>query len=382
MKQLTYILLLICFFSSCEKDIPTPREESGSHTVMFSLSGVENLFSTDVTRTSNVRVVDLSNFDVMFYLFRQEAGSDKYRLAVKRQVEETIFTMEVDANINYKYVIAAAKKLPGADVNPLIIAKDYNTMNVMGGTFEVQDASVTGECYMHNCFFDICGNVQYAGGEKKSMNDPPEIFADGFSLLTSYDFHTPVDIVLKRQMGAVEFKITGLTPGVGHTFECSIPSDYYRLYLSQIAREDVNADYTSQNTGLNADLFDLANVDVGDYYGKIAEVNGTSSLLYFTKKETVTTAENYDFYIYMPYTIASESVSAASLYYKGNANGSMNLGDGILSLTIDGTRNYTYAKPFPVYRNKKSYFLLKGENDLECKLGNIDLDDDPWDGNN
>lgn len=383
MKKVFYILLLICLITSCREDEPDLPEVSGTtRTVTFNLSGVERLFGTSLTRASANQVVDLARFDVMFYLFRQIGGNGKYQLAVKKQVTEILFTMDVDAGVDYKYVIAAAVKIPGQAVNPLIVAKDYNTMDVMGGTFEVQDASTNGGSYLENCFFDISGNVDYTQDEAKSMNSNPEIFADGFDLLTSYDFHTPVDLVLKRQVGAVEFKITGLTPGVQHTFECAVPSDYYRLYLSQIVRGDVNKDHSSQNLGLNSDLFDLANVEAGDYYGKIAEANGTTSFLLFTKNETVTSGENYDFYMYMPYTIASQGTPTASLYYQGNANGSSSLGNGSLTLTIDGTRSYTYAKPFPVYRNKKSYFLLKGENDLECKLGNIGLDDDPWDGNN
>lgn len=383
MKQVFYILLLLCFFTSCERDILTVREENGdARTVTFNLSGVESPFVTTVTKATGKQAADLSELDVIFYLFKYVGKDDKYKLVNIKQVTEIIFTMAIDANTDYKYLIAAAKKIPGTGINPLIVAKDYNTMDVMGGTFEVRNATVADSSFIENCFFDISGSVAYTDGENISMNENPEIFADGFNLLTSYNFHTPVDVVLKRQVGAVEFKVTGLTPGTVHTFECSIPSDYYRLYLSQIVRKDVSSDYTSQNQGSNADLSDLAGVEAGDYYGKVAEANGASSFLYFTKKETVSSGENYNFFIYMPFTVASQNISTTSLYYQGNANGNPSLGDGSLTLTIDGTRGYTYTKPFPVYRNKKSYFLLKGDNDLECQLGNIGLDDDPWDGNN
>lgn len=364
-------------FTSCEKEMSTLIEKDEDvHTLTFNLSGIESPFETNITRAVNKQTIDLATFDVIFYLFEQTESD--YQLVVKKSITEVIFKIDgIKKEVNYKYVIAAAPKKAGCPINPLLVAKDYNTMEISG--FTVEDAAVKSS--IDNCFFDVFGPLTYSDGETIPINENPEIFADGFDLSTSFDFHTPVDIVLKRQMGAVEFKVTGLTPDTEHTFACSVPSDYYRLYLSQIVRESASKDYTSQNNGLNDKLGEY-NVDAGDYYGKIASVSGSSTLLSFTKQETITTSgDNYNFCIYMPYTIASESTVTTSLYNGGNANTSEELGAGTLTFTVDA-KTYTYIKPFPIYRNKKSYFLMKGDNELECKLGNINLDDDSWNGNN
>lgn len=380
MKKIFYIMLFMQLLTSCEKEMSTPMEKDGDvHTLTFNLSGIESPFDTNITRASGKQTIDLNTFDVMFYLFKQ-VGNDDYQLVVKKAITEVIFKIDaIEPEVNYKYVIVAAPKKAGSTINPILVAKDYNTMDILGGTFEVGDATVNSSIY--NCFFDMFGTRTYSDDDAITIDKNPEIFADGFDLSTSYDFHTPVDVVLKRQMGAVEFKVTGLSTGTEHTFACSIPSDYYRLYLSQIVRESASKDYTSQNNGLNDELNGYG-VDAGDYYGKIASVNSGSTLLSFTKQETITTSgSTYNFCIYMPYTIASESTVTTSLYNGGNANTSEALGAGTLIFTVDG-KTYTYSKPFPIYRNKKSYFLMKGDNELECKLGNINLDDDPWDGNN
>lgn len=372
MKYIAPFLFFICLFASCEKEIVVSREtDSNINTVTFKLSSIESSFTSNVTKAAANSVVNLSEYDVMFYLFKQtDLG---YQLTVKKPVTEILFKIEVEKEKNYKYVIAATKKRAGTGINPLIVAKDY----FQGYSGEVE-ATVESASLLSNCFFDICGtgSLAFGGGEEVSINENPEIYAGGFDLSTSYTFHTPVDIVLKRQIGAVEFRLTGLTPGTQHTFKCSVPSDYYRLYLSQIVRVDVNHDFDSQNKGVNEDT---GIIDGGDYYGN---VSGVSDFLYFTKEETLTvTSDKYNFYIYMPYTIASENTITNGLYSEGNANYSENIGQGTLTLTIDNTQNYTYSKAFPIYRNKKSYFLLKGENELECKLGNIALDDDEWNGN-
>lgn len=372
MKQIFYMLLLMFLIVSCEKEVSIPQENEEPHTVTFNLSGVETSFSSSFTKASGKPSIDFAKFDVMFYLFKQVNATDDYQLVGMKPITESIFEMTVEKDVSYKYVVAAAKKT-GTVPNPLVVAKDfYNSYT------EVESASVAAASLLNNCFFDICGDRTYQGGEEVPMNVNPEIFADGFNLVTSFDFHTPVDIVLRRQVGAVEFKLTGLTPGE-HTFKCSIPSDYYRLYLSQIVREDATKDYSSQNSGVNS-LLEEYGVDAGDYYGKITNANSGSDLLFFTKEEIVTTSDNYNFYIYMPYTIASAGISTTSLYYGGNANGSEGLNmSGNLTLIVDGT-SHSYDKPFPIYRNKKSYFLLKGDSELECKLGNIGLGDDSWNG--
>lgn len=390
MNRKVYFLLLLLPFISCQKENEWDLvNEEGTTSVTFQLNGLDNSdFSVSVTRAAETIIpVDFSQYAVRFYLF-EEKGTDRrgdraYVLKKSSDITEPTFTMEgLTANTNYKYVFIATPKVGKneTELTALLTPRDFGDFNPdnPSNTLQniTQDKSLISNSYLPMVKTEAF-NYSAATAEALESSD---IYTEGFDLSTSFTFHTPIGIVLKKQVGMVEFRIK-LTQGE-HNLSCSIPSDFYRLYLSQIVRVDMKSEYTSINHASvrNDSYADFTDYISGDYYSELASQLWGSSLLSFTKQQTVTVtnADEYTYFrIYMPYTTAVSVGTAVSDGQKANYNRASKAA-GTMTLTIDG-KNYTYGNAFPIYRNAKTYFYIQGDK-LVADFEGINLDDNEWDG--
>lgn len=389
MNRKIYFLLLLLPFISCQKENEWDAgNEEGTTSVTFQLNGLDNGdFSASVTRAAETIIpVDFSQYAVRFYLF-EENGTDRrgepaYILKESLDVTEPTFTMEkLTANANYKYVFIATKADKAeTEIKALLTPRDFGEFNPDYPDNTLPE--IKGQSLISNSYLPIAQTDAFDySATTAQAPESSDIYAEGFDLSTSFTFHTPIGIVLKKQVGMVEFRIK-LDAG-SHTLSCSIPSDFYRLYLSQIARVDMKSEYTSLNHAsvTNTSYADFTDYISGDYYSGF----GSPSLLSFTREETVTVtnADEYTYFrIYMPYTTAASVGTAVADEQKANYNRTSKAA-GTMTLTIDGT-SYTYKEAFPIYRDAKTYFYIQGDKLIADFTGGtdggIDLDDNEWDG--
>lgn len=381
MKYILLIPFFCCLFSCSEET--AMEETAATHTLTFNLSGH---FSTRTTQARTIDWIDFGKYMVKFYLFKENkgklhptTGKSVYVLESMREVTEPVVTIEVTPDTNYKYIFAATTK----GQSDLLTIKDFGTLNFDNYPVYGSPEAVVGTSVMDNCYFQLAAEdaFDYSGAANTTNRVDQELYADGYTINTSFNFSTPIGVVLRRQVGLVEFQLSNVKDG--DVVSCSVPTDYYRLYLTQINKINTTDNYQSSNEAFPdnnwSDLYQ-------DYYSHVVTYNaGTPEMLSFTKQETLSGISNskHNFRIFMPYTTIKEvggSVPATEQANYKVKNGAVGTG---VKLTINGT-TYSYTQSFPIFRDGKTYFMIKGTQLVTYwspnSDGGIDLDDDKWDG--
>lgn len=386
MKHLLLISLLCCLVSCSEDSVVTEPEVT--QRITFTLSGLTNdNLSTKALQTRAVDWIDFGKYTVKFYLFKEnksklnpDTNQSVYVLESMRGITEPVVTVDVKPDTNYKYIFAATTTTQ----TEWLTAKDFGTIDFNKTPSYSSPEAVEGTSVMENCYFQLgtTDNFDYSGTATTTSRVNEELYADGYTINTSFNFSTPIGVVLRRQVGLVEFQLSGVKDG--DVVSCDVPTDYYRLYFSQICKINTTDNYVSSNNAFS-DNASWANLHP-DYYSFVTNFNaGNYHMLSFIKKETLSGVTNskYNFRIFMPYTTAKEIGSSVPTIEKANYKvKEQTVGDGV-KLTINGT-TYNYNQPFPIYRDGKTYFMIQGTQLVTYwssgSDGGIDLDDDKWDG--
>ena len=245
---------------------------------------------------------------------------------------------------------------------------------------------------LKNCFFPFFseddGNLSYEEDVTFTIERDLVVFADGNAIPGNLEYHTPTKLLMTRQIGVVEIELDSKDVA-GKEISCSVNSDYYRLYFSQMIKDSKDG-YTSQN---EADFEDKYNGDWSETYGPGDYFSNTSNgiafietLPTFTKTVTVpaeaANTEKYYLQLYLPYTTAQPVGASVPTYEQANivySTSTTSTTPGV-SINIDGV-TYNADRAFPIHRNTRTVFWIKGGR-LETIFGQggIGLEDDEWDG--
>lgn len=375
------------------------KEQSTSRTITFSLSLQDgDGFSLETRSSEKVKPVDPKTYAVYMYLFK--SSTEGYVLdRQSEKITTPLYSIEgIEEGMSYAYLFAA---VPNDYENVLSGVRDFGTVDVDEyGSFIASRFILEDKSSLNNCFIPFFEIDQIETEESMYSTIPIEanrdlkIFADGNYIPAGVSYHTPVNLVMTRQFGMVEIELDG-TAVSGKEITCSVNSDYYRLYLSQMIKNEKNYSecesyYTSQNEAKS--IGEISGYINTDYFSVVnAFVTFKENLPTFTKTITVNPEDiidgKYYLQLYLPYTTAYLVSRSTDVPTKQNANYIMNGPSAEatpgLTLTMNDTV-YKYNGIFPIHRNAKTTFYIQGSK-LTTKFGDdegIDLDDDDWDGIN
>lgn len=389
MKQLIYIIcaaFFILLFSCSQEEMVMESVENETKTcsIPFSLS-IEGDAGFSILTRSGDEPVNTGEYTVKMYLFKENADSKYILDRAPVSITTSLYSIEdIEVGVHYAYLFVAVPQKYGSVLDK---ARDFGTLSYDGGNPEYIYSqliaySTEKEINLNNCFIPFFEEDTQENKEASwAANRDLEIFGDGNYITAGLAYHTPIDLTMKRQVGVVEIQLTGIN--ANDEIACSIQSDYYRIYFSQMIK-DSNSKYSSQNLAVSRDGEDYG---IGDYFSATSSfVSGASPLPTFTKTVAADAADiedgNYNLQIVLPYTTAYSAENTGTVPDEQKANYNRNSkATGRMILTMPDKKQYTYTNSYPIHRNTKTTFYIEGTK-LTTKFGNsgIDLDDDEWDG--
>lgn len=393
MKKIYSILLSVCLavgiFASCSEDAIDDGLSTGkgkTRSIAFSLSGLDMGMDLS-TRSASTRtpdVVDFNKYSVKCFVFyRAQAGTEDYNefKYVREEFVDAFYYVVNNLQPTGDYVfafLAAEKAYAPKDGG----GTDYLKLKTgMYNPKPVDENSDFRYCYIPA--FNESGRSDDGTGSYRVIRETGA--SDDFmvwgvtyfapSELTIDNTHTPQNIILKRQMGAIQFQAS---PTVGAITECSVFSNYYRLYLPQM----LNTESASVACTVNELLMNAIPIN-NDFAGNYMTESFTPAYVNITK------TFKDDNYLYVPCTTLKntnetipESECANTLIGTVNESSSSNAPTNPASVTINGKKFQT-SVPFPIFPNRKTILKVADGTNLEViygKDGGINLDDDEWDG--
>ena len=393
MKHSIYIIatMLLALLSSCSDEELSGNgnnsDMGGTKTLNFTLSiDAGDGLSVGTRASSGKNIIPIpSDYRVYVYWFKGD-GVDFY-FEKAEEVSSSLYSRKVDIEGKYAYLFLAVPKDKGYDdvIEPTNM-RDFGQANFEDESIIINSGPLKAETSnLYNCFLSF---LEEDGTEQKNSKKTEfkvtrnlQIFGDGNYITAGYEEHFPASIVLRRQFGAVE--IQGTSSLQGKQVKCSVKSDYYRLYFSQMIKPANSASisedgyYDSENSASDASNY------ASPGYFSTTFIKNIPSFTYNQEVNGDFLTGKGNLLIYLPYTEARRNGPAGkghtTLYNmsdEGPEEGSS------LTVTIDG-HEYTYNDPFPIRRNTKAFFYIEGtELHFSGKDGNggIDLDDDKWDG--
>lgn len=406
MKQILYIAaFIICFHACADKEITDGGEDSvhGVRNITFAIQKEGEYFGGN-TKAKGSLVP--SDYTVLFYLFErvdaaQDPDYEKFRLIRREQITSPLYTIKDLRTEGYYQIVFIAAK---TDIARLLSAKDFATA-VYGNdsyTITLAGEATLNKSLLPNCYLELFGtSTTPTYGD---LNDPNvketftisqdiEVFGDGSILVPAMEYSTPVNVLMRRQLGVVEFECPDAQEG--DILTASFSSDYYRLYLSQMVQDVKTRKFTSENNAVFSPSPQGWDVPPpGDYYSSsFYFLNNTQSGLPVFQKIQTMTAGQKRIRIYAPYTSADTAGTVVAEINKANykrteAAVGLQGPEGSVKLIVNrgGTSKiYQSTSTFPIYRNTRTLFKATGEGLLIVGFGSgasggINIDDDIWDG--
>lgn len=406
MKQILCIAaLIICLYACADKEITEGSEEKGNglRNITLTIQKAEGEYFGGMTKAKGSLVP--SDYTVLFYLFErvdlaQDPDYEKFRLIRREQITAPLYTIK-NLRIDgfYQFVFIAAK----TDVAQLLSAKDFATA-VYGNesnTITLAGEAVLNKSLLSDCYLELFGTAtsptygdpNYPDVKETFVIDQDlEIFGDGFTLIPGTEYATPVNVLMQRQLGVVEFECPDAQEG--DVLTASFSSDYYRLYLSQMVRDINTRKYTSENQAVfSPSPLDWPVPPPGDYYSSsFYFLNNVQSGLPVYQKTQTMAAGQKRIRMYLPYTSADTAGTVVPEINKANykrteAAVGQNGPEGSIKLIVNRSgslKTYESVSTFPIYRNTRTLFKATGEGLLIIGFGGtnggINIDDDIWDG--
>ena len=368
------LLLLAAFFSSCSEDAvdEMKQPEHDANTITFEV-GIDNASLT--TRAANEYGDVLTDYVTNVYVFSKgkmestlkETGSayDGYTLESQEELTTSLFTYETTTDKDYLFIFIACED----DYDEKCVVKSGENIS---GMIQLNDLE-TGDNYT-SCCIPIFSNDESYSKPLKPHEKEDNAFDDFMIYGASHVVNGQIDgnyqpekIVLTRQLGAVTFKAAVSTEQV----TCNIVSDYYRLYLSQIAEKN------SENFSSYSYINDLASVVFKNPQMQKVFPNGGNGeyTMYVPCTTTHTPAdfkdvndywdERANYYRNSDVNVDSYNISSTSITVNGET----------YSLELDKYR-------FPVFQNCRTILTVGDGSNITVSFGTeggINLEDQ-WNG--
>lgn len=401
MKNIKYYInllslsLFLCCTSCSEDNIEPLAENNDMFKVTLNIGGLEGVSGTTrAGENSDWR----EKYTTYMYVFRNKKNPNveddptdvtvqatsnpfadymlySYKGNVKTKIENERIELNLHIDYNYLFVFIASESVYENEGKVLV----YNPEGT--GNAEVKENDKYINCYIQavdeSKWSAVGDGMNVPVYEKASGSDSPfMIYGAGLALPgfqeDEADSYIPETIVLKRQMGAVTFKVPEGTK-IDNDVTCSILTDYYRLYLSQIIE-------ANQSGTLNH-VQDYAS-NVGDSYAPVISCT-------FTAGETDTPGE---YTVYLPCTTTHSEVSIDSEeqanYIRDTGNNWKPYVPQYISTSMKwGNKAYVLSGTcFPVFPNRRTILHLSNGDDVGVSFTDmdgtsdqIDVEDD-WNG--
>lgn len=377
-SSLLALMLLLCCVSCSEDNLEPVAEKDGMFTVTFNIAGIDD--GSLATRAGEYGD-QYADYTTKLYIFSKRKNTegnvedDPTSEEVQNQdnpFEDYKFLQSEDIS-NKHQVTLSLESLN----NYLFVFIAYETDYAEYGKVWAKSESgtdlneVSSEDKYTNCFIKAVDENKASTSfpvypKADNAKDYFMVYGAGLAL-PGFDesAYIPETIVLKRQMGAVTFKIP---EDIEITSEvtCKVVTDYYRLYLSQILEANQsgtrnhNSDYASSN-----------------YYPVIS--------CSFTNTET-----NKEYSFYLPCTTTRTSIDSNHADEQANCYSESLWDDYIDGTSIEwgDTKYYLpMSQRFPIFPNRRTILTL-GSDGLEVSFSSevegkdhIDVEDD-WNGIN
>lgn len=363
------LALLLCCVSCSEDRLESVAKDKETLTVTFDIAGIEGI--TPITRSGDYGD-KMNDYIKKLYIFtdtkptsssraNESSPFENYKLSEVKNITESRFTLDLSDKYNYAFVFIAYEDDYAEE------GKVYNKSDDAELNEEQTGYSYT-NCYI-KAVTENSGRFGYKVYEKKQdAHQPFMIYGAGFSLPgfteTGYIHET---VILKRQMGAVTFKTPeGLT--INEEVTCTVFTDYYRLYLSQILEASQSGTINHTN--------DFAGAADGPFI-YCSFLNGYTS-----------TPSEYTFYL--PCTTTRLEIDANHQDEQANYTRTSEWGAMNPQTSISwGSNKYASTTRFPIFPNRRTILTVNKDGNLESVHfttidGNndkIDVEDD-WNGIN
>lgn len=357
------MLLMAAFWTSCSEDtIGTETNESKLSSVTFHIGGIEGLR----TRAANgIEDIDFNKYGARLYLFKDQIKDSQtdpnnpypgFTLA-SDPVEITEGYVTIDnlnrTEYNYIYIIVAYEKAYAEEAKVM----SWDADNYTGNELEADESLYT-TCYIA-ALDENNSNAPYSlQGDDKFM-----IYGAGGEIVSQLDQFVPVEVILTRQMGAVVFS-TGAEDIERIPASCTITTDYYRLYLSQIIETQSGtqnhcSDFASQNSY----------PDISIEFSGGAFINELKGYMVYLPCTTTKAYESYE---------ASNIPDNEKINYKYAEPEAT----GTTSITVEG-ETYATSQLFPIYPNRRTILTIGDGSKITVSFGddkgNINQEGD-WNG--
>lgn len=391
----TLMFLTALLGTACQED-KLGMEETGKKeltSITFHIEGMEGKIST---RAGNVTGLDIfSKYAVKLYLFKEDKyqgttePSNPYPNATLvegypmdiNNPSVTITGLDVN-NFNYCYAFVACEEAYADKLVAKAIDPD---------SFDAKPSEAKSGSLYTNCFLQVLDEEK----EKMSPFDKAETAEDYFmvygygggitTISGDIDFYTPVSVVLKRQMGAVVFS----TADVSQRAKCTVFTEFYRLYLSQMVEF-----FGAGTRNHSHDLGNIPGTDSpwdpnkpyagGDYAGNVLYDSNFSKT--FESGSSIGNPEcgegiinGYVMYLPCTTTTADENNVPA----EQNANVAFQYGITDIATSIEiGGKTYSTSSPFPIFPNRRTILTIGDDSQLNVSFGDgngINYEED-WNG--
>lgn len=363
-------LLMAALWASCSEDTIGTEETNGgkSSSVTFHLGGIEGLHTRAADGTENF---NSDKYGAKLYLFKDVAeGSStdpnnpypNFKLDREPvEIKDAYVTIdELDRqNYNYIYIIVGYEK----DYENEATVKSWNANDWVGTDLVVgDDGSLYTTCYIA-ALDENNSNAPYT----QKGEEPFMIYGAGGEIASQLDQYIPVEVVLTRQMGAVVFS-TG-AENIEKSVTCTITTDYYHLYLSQIIEtvsgtRNHSNDYAGANSNPNIEV-------IFDGGFNIDEPKGYMLYLPCTTTKEYAVGEHGE-YLYL------DSKEYANYFY--DSDGVYQSGKTSIEF---GNKTYSTSELFPIYPNRRTILTIGDGSKINVSFGDeegkIDQEGD-WNG--
>lgn len=392
-KAFALILLVCGLCASCDDNgigNDLAGQGKGTHSTSFSLNGLN---AGILVRSGNEQDIPFGEYAVRLFVFKGQPGKELGDFRLDREplsINTSLVTVEnIASEFNYFYVFLACKKeFLDNDPSNDIDGKDP-WMGMKTGMTEPKTPSVgeagtpPGHCYLP-VFNEppIVGFDDYtvsfsANLQAKTNTDSNEdymIYGWAKEIpgdISINNVYTPQDVIFAPQLGAIEFDPSG----VGAIQSCSVYSNFYRFYLSQMFDKGATTINTIPEDGYLGAPNDLQ----GNYYIPVnidktfsSDVNGTGRYVIYVPCTTLRSTEDEGI----------QEFEMANTYAGTFCDGMV---DVKTSVGING-KTYSTSQPFPVFPktvtqlrvNDRSLMVVGFKS--ESGGSGVDLEDDEWDG--
>lgn len=383
-KLLIMLLLMSCACFSCSDNELEVEPTGKAGSISFSLNGLESgiVMNSETKTRANISSIPFDQYAVKLFVFKRfDKASEHWEgFELEREAQDVTTSLvtvdNIEAESDYFFVFLAV---------PIEFSTD---LILKTGMTEPKNAMIskgigTGTDPRY-CYIPVFQEPSIDLGEifdgpsftedlkVKTSSSSTEFMIYGWSIslpgIENEGAYTPQNVVLTPQLGAIEF----VAGDVGTITSCSVYSNFYRFYLSQMTGEaatTINEIPEDENLYVMSDL-------MGNYYvpQNIDKTfpSGTTRYNVFVPCSTLKDASE----------IIPDEEKANT--YAGTESGTAGAPSYSTSVTIN-SKTYATTEPFPVFPKRVTVLKVNDGSLVQIGFKNMDgggvnLEDDVWDG--